>query len=183
MRNTPLAVIALLGLVASPALAQSQTAQPPPMQNPAMQAPAGGVRPGNVIGTRDSLPLSNRASNINRSDTASPIAPTLPLPNAERQTARGYLHAARDALAAGRTGQAQEALEMAETRALSRSVPPADARAPSNSAFIHQIGEARMALGRRDRNGALRIIDDVLGGVNQASSDGNNQVRPAGYTP
>jgi hypothetical protein len=39
-----------------------------------------GARPGNEIGTGQSLPTSNKASNIVPSDTGSVIAPRLPAP-------------------------------------------------------------------------------------------------------
>ncbi len=43
--------------------------------------PVTGARPGNVIGTGQSLPLSDKASNATSSDTRSVIAPRLPTPS------------------------------------------------------------------------------------------------------
>jgi hypothetical protein len=69
-------------------------------------------------------PTSNSASNINPGDTSSTIAPQLPTPaSGEDNAPTEYLIAARQALAAGRTGEAQEALERAETRLADRSTP------------------------------------------------------------
>ena len=86
--------------------------------------PQTGARPGNEIGTGSSLPFSDRASNITPQDTTSVIAPNLPSPPlGANASVRDFLTAARSALVQGRTGEAQQSLEMAETRALDRSVP------------------------------------------------------------
>jgi hypothetical protein len=84
--------------------------------------------PGKVVTGMPGLPsvepYSNRASNINSADTHSVIAPALPAVNlGPNATAADYLKAALNALAANRTGQAQTALENAETLLLTRSVP------------------------------------------------------------
>jgi hypothetical protein len=148
-----LATAALLGLAVMPALAQT----------PSSLDSATGARPGHVPGIGTSLPLSDRASNIEPSDTRSSIAPTLPESSlGANATARDYLTAARSALVAGRTGQAQQSLEMAETRALDRSVEPSLASEPSHSQFINRIGEARHALGDGDSKRAISIIDLAL---------------------
>ncbi len=128
------------------------------------QAQAPIARPGNDIGTGQSLPLSNNASNITANDSHSLIAPRLPTPAvSESAPPAMFLRAARDALAAGRTGEAQEALERAETRALSRPVRPSLARQPSGSPLVQQIAQARTALSGGDRQGAIRLIDSALG--------------------
>ena len=77
-------------------------------------------------------PTSNKASNIGAADTASPIAPALPSPDlGPGAPPLAFLHAARAALATGRTGEAQQALEMAETRLLDRSTPLFQTNDPS----------------------------------------------------
>ena len=153
MRYFNIAAIALLSLSSLPSLAQS----------PAGMDPATGARPGHEPGVGISLPQSNKASNIGPADTQSMIAPTLP------QAAVGdnadtieFLRAARMALIAGRTGQAQQSLEMAETRALDRAVPLGMTNTPSNSPFVARIRDARLALGNGDRNQAIQLIDSVL---------------------
>ena len=167
MRTSLLLTAALLGLTAAPAWAQAPTT-------------GDVVRPGNVIGTGQSMPRSASSSNNSSADTSSMIAPNLPSPGLGASASpRDYLLAARTALAAGRTGEAQEALEMAETRTLSRSTAPTDARTPSRSSFVGKIADARTALGHKDRNGTMRILDDLLSGTNEASADGNDGVRTA----
>src|SRR5262249_14279754 len=122
-----------------------------------------GARPGNEVGTGSSLPLSDRSSNIGPRDTGSSIAPNLPPPPVgEDAPVQAYLQAARSALIAGRTGEAQQALEMAQTRALDRSVPLFQTNAPSRNPLVDKIGQARAALGTRDRGRAVQIIDEAL---------------------
>jgi hypothetical protein len=130
----------------------------------AQDIPNSGARPGNEIGTGSSLPLSDRASNIGPGDTRSSIAPNLPGPPVgEDAPVQAYLQAARSALIAGRTGEAQQALEMAETRTLDRSVSSFQTSTPSRNPLVDKIGQAREALGARDRGRAVQIIDDALG--------------------
>jgi hypothetical protein len=72
------------------------------------------------------------------------------------------LQDARQALAAGRIGEAQEALERAETRALARSVRPSRAGTPSDQDIVEQINKAREAVAAQDRLRALQAIDEAL---------------------
>ena len=155
MRFVSLATIAVIGMTAMAALAQS----------PAAIDPATGARPGHQPGTGDSLPRSNNASNIVPGDTRSTIAPTLPPSGiGENAAPQDYLRTARMALIAGRTGQAQQSLEMAETRALDRSVAPSQASTPIDTRFVSRIRDARRALGDGDRKRAIELIDDALSG-------------------
>ncbi len=148
MRSTLLTTAAILGLLTLPALAQTQPI----------------ARPGNPIGTGDSLPLGNNASNISGADTHSTIAPRLPTPDVGPDASpQQLLRAARQALTANKTG-AQEALEMAETRTLDRSVPPALANDPSHRPLVKVITDARDALAAGDKAGAIRMIDTALRG-------------------
>ena len=127
--------------------------------------PATGARPGHVPGVGTSLPLSNNASNITPGDARSPIAPTLPSPAVgDTGGPHIYLKAARDALTAGKTGLAQESLEMAETRVLDRSVAPSAADVPAQGRLAGLIRDARMALGAGDRARAISLIDQALAG-------------------
>ena len=152
MRCVYLATVALLGMTAVSALAQA----------PVMD-PATGARPGHVPGVGTSMPQSDKASNIVPADTRSNIAPTLPASGVgENAGPYDYLRAARVSLVAGRTGQAQQSLEMAETRALDRSVAPDQAAAPSSSGFISQISDARRALGDGNSKHAIELIDLAL---------------------
>ena len=134
-------------------------AQPvPPGANPDT-----GARPGNDIGTGASLPLSDKAGNITPDNAQSVIAPNLPSPPiGENATPRDYLVAARAALVVGRTGEAQQALEMAETRALDRSVPLFQTNVPSGNPLIADIRNALLALGAGDRMKAVQIIEAAI---------------------
>ncbi len=72
------------------------------------------------------------------------------------------MRAARTALLQGRTGEAQQALEMAETRALDRSVPLFQTNALSKSPLVDTIQRALKALGAGDRAGAVQYIEQAL---------------------
>ncbi len=108
-------------------------------------------------------PTSTHASNIDAQDTTSPIAPALPSPDlGPGASPVQFLHAARSALATGRTGEAQQAMEMAETRLLDRSTPLFQTNDPSRNPLIKQIGEARRALGSGDRAQSMQLLDSAL---------------------
>jgi len=119
-----------------------------------------GARPGNEIGTGQSLPRSDTAGNINAATTSSELAPNLPSPQADDIGA--LLAEARADLAAGRTGAAQEALERAETRALDRSIPVGTERVPAQSPLVEASSQARAAIASGDIRGAIAIIDRAL---------------------
>jgi hypothetical protein len=149
---TPI-VLAMAMIVSAPALAQV-----PPGANPET-----GARPGNEIGTGSSLPYSDKASNITPQDTRSLIAPNLPSPPlGANASVRDYLAAARSALLQGLTGETQQSLEMAETRALDRSVPLFQTNAPSKDPLIGEIQQALNALSAGDRTLTLRTIEAAL---------------------
>lgn len=152
MRPRQFAVAATLALIALPAFAQTMPT-------------VDGARPGHAVGVGASEPSSSRASNITSADTKSTIAPTLPSPDVGLDaTPFEYLRSARAALVAGQTGQAQQALEMAETRVLARVVPPGQMTGPMESQFVAQIREARRAIGAGDSPAAISLIDRALAG-------------------
>jgi hypothetical protein len=158
MRRILFATVALLGLGVANAHAQTPAPQPPQADTTMP-----GVRPGHVPGVGESLPLSNKASNIDATDTHAAIAPTLPSPAIGGDAGPdAYLHAARDSLVAGRTGEAQQALEMAETRVLDRVIPPGGTAAASDNNTVARITDARTALGGGDTANAIRLIDLAL---------------------
>jgi hypothetical protein len=108
-------------------------------------------------------PVSNTASNINAHDERSDIAPALPSPNLPAgQKPSAYLRAAEGALAAGHTGQAQESLEMAQTRMLDRSVAQGQTNNPSDNPTVAQITQALQALAAKDRAASLRSIQTAI---------------------
>jgi hypothetical protein len=151
MRKMFLLSAAMLGLAAAPAFAQNAT------QN------ANGARPGNIPGTNNSLPLGTTASNIVSSDTRSDIAPHLPTPRVgDDGTVVQYLRDAQTSLNARRTGEAQQALEMAETRALDRSTPVSAASTPDQNPVVKQISQALESLGRRDMAATNNAISQAM---------------------
>jgi hypothetical protein len=146
--------VVMLGIGTTTSLGQSTL--PPPASD-------AGARPGNETGTGSSLPRSDRSSNIDRGDTRSTIAPNLPSPSiAPGSGPRDYLAAARNALLRGRTGEAQQALEMAETRVLDRSVPLGQTGVPSGNPVVAEIERALHALAAGDRGAAVQIIEAVM---------------------
>jgi hypothetical protein len=157
-----IALASLCGVPASvPAMAQSGTLTPqgvPPGTNVET-----GARPGNQIGTGMSMPMSTRASNLGPADTRSPVAPNLPAPPlGENSPPSAYLRAAQGALSAGRTGEAQQALEMAQTRMLDRSVPMGQTNRPSDNPVVGQISQALRALSVGDRATAAQMTQTAL---------------------
>jgi hypothetical protein len=127
-----LATAGLLGMVAVSALAQA----------PSMNA-----------GARDIVPA----------DTSTSIKPALPGSGlGVDASSSDYLRSARDSLASGRTGQAQQSLEMAETRALAGSDTPDQAKLPSGRSRVAEIRNALHALGNGDRAQAIQMIDVAL---------------------
>jgi hypothetical protein len=134
-------------------------AQPAPPGMAGGAAPMPGARPGNDVGSGMSLPMGTRASNIDSQDTHAVIAPNLPTPDLGEDAPIGaYLHAAEGALATGRTGEAQQALEMAQTRLLDRSVPLGQTGVPSDNPAVQQISRALQALAAGDRAGCMSAI-------------------------
>jgi hypothetical protein len=143
----------------APAYAPAPSYTPPPTYSAGPPA----ARPGHSPGEGISYPLSNSASNIAPGDTRSTIAPTLPTPALGPGAGPvQYLQAARASLAAGRTGEAQQSLEMAQTRLLDRSVPYNAVNTPSANPAVAQISEALRALGAGDRMRAMQIIDATI---------------------
>jgi len=162
MRSLALSMTILAGLTGAPAFAQT-TAPIAPQGVPVGADPATGARPGNEIGTGSSLPMGNRASNIDQNNTRSVIAPNLPSPNVgSNATAGDYLYAAQAALQAGRTGEAQQSLEMAQTRLLDRSVPQAQTNDRSDNPAVSQISMALKALAAGDRAQTMQLIQSAM---------------------
>jgi len=149
MRVQALAAIAVLTLAALPATAQID--------------PATGARAGRMPGEGQSYPLSPNASNIAGGNATSTIAPTLPSPSiAQDATPQQLLLYAKNALTAGQTGLAQEAMERAQTRLLDRSTPLFQTDRPSAHPGVAAISNALRALGSGDRAGAISGIDAAI---------------------
>jgi len=136
---------------------------PPTSVAPAGANQATGARPGNVIGTGMSMPMGNTASNIDGRDTRSQIAPNLPSPElGPNATPADYLRAAQGALQAGRTGEAQQALEQAQTRLLDRSVAYGQTNNPSDNPAVAQITQALHALAAGDTGQCMQLIRTAM---------------------
>ncbi len=174
MRQFTLPCALLFGVASSAALAQSPVVPVGPQGVPPGANPATGARPGNDIGTGMSLPMGTTASNINPTDTRSEIAPNLPSPAiVENATAPDYLVAARNSLAAGRTGEAQQSLEMAETRLLDRSTPLFQTNTPSGNPAVAQISQALQALAANDTSRCMQLIEAAIPNARMAETAAN----------
>jgi hypothetical protein len=154
MHKTIVTAAALLSLTGVSALAQT----PPSGTNPTT-----GARYGHEPGVGESLPHSDKASNISHGKQQAAVAPTLPKSGlGDNATSADYLRAARASLVAGHSGQAQQSLEMAETRALDRSVAQGETNVPSDSPMVSRIRDALHALGSRNNKKAVVFIDQAL---------------------
>ena len=162
MRSLALSFTILAGLAGAPVLAQTGVPVTPQGVPPGAN-PATGARPGNDIGTGMSMPMGTRASNIDAADTRSVIAPNLPSPPLDRNaSAADYLRAAQTALQADRTGEAQQSLEMAQTRLLDRSVPMGQTNNPSDNPAVTQVSQALRALAAGDRAQTMQLIQSAI---------------------
>jgi hypothetical protein len=128
-------LVLLATVLATPALAQ--TLSPPPRNLGMLPKPVP-VDGGLVVAP---LPSQNLSED-------SPVA--------------AFLHAASQALTAGRKAEAIEALERAETRALTRDVRPSTADQPSKQKLVETITAARNAVAAGDDLPARILIDDAL---------------------
>ena len=78
-----------------------------------------------------------------------------------------FLRAAEGALVAGRADEAQEAMEMAQTRLLGRSVPLGTTGIPSEQPAVKLISQGLQALAAGDRATCLRMIQAALQATGQ----------------
>ena len=119
-------------------------------------------------------PRPAQPSNINP-PVQSDVAPRLPVPPLPPNApVRAFLSAAQEAIQAGRTGEAQSALERAEVRLLNRNEltgadparpgPPGDQPGDQlgDQPGVSAIEAALTALGAGDTAQALRVIDGLL---------------------
>ena len=114
------------------------------------------------------LPIDRPASNITPFDAYSVTAPALPVPPVPSADPPSvFFVAARDAVQAGRTGEAQEALERAETRLLDRTLPSPAAPLAGNRQAVLAMVVARRALAVHDRQGAITAIDAALAAIDR----------------
>jgi len=162
MRSLAMSFTVLVGLAATPVLAQTGVPVTPQGVPPGT-SPVTGARPGNEVGTGMSMPMSTRSSNIDSRDTRSVIAPNLPSPVLGPDAGPvDYLRAAQASLQAGRTGEAQQSLEMAQTRLLDRSVPLGQTNTPSDNPAVTQVSQALRALAAHDRALTMQLIQSAI---------------------
>jgi hypothetical protein len=107
-------------------------------------------------------PRSNAASNLPGQPDRPSVAPSLPAPPVTGRKPSDFLRAAQGALATGRTGEAQQALEMAQTRMLDRSVPLGQTNVPSDNPTVTQISQALRDLGTGNRAATMKSIETAL---------------------
>lgn len=147
----------IITLFVAPLAAQAQLARSTTPIDSNYGAPSATAYQGGV-----GSPFSSRASNIQGSGAHAEIAPRLPSPDVGGDDAHAFLVAANQALIRNQTGAAQEALERAETRILTRSTDPADANRPDTQSMARAIADARLALGQNDARRARGIIEHIL---------------------
>jgi hypothetical protein len=159
LAQTALAQTAL----AQTALAQTALAQTALAQTaPAQTAPA---LPGKQ-------PTSTVPTNTGAGDTRTLWSPQLPPPPIDDNASpAAFVKAAEAAIAAGRLGEAQEAIERAESRALDRSVRPSRAGEPSHQPLVQQLAQARRALGAGDAAGAMASLTAALANPDSDARD------------
>jgi hypothetical protein len=114
------------------------------------------------------IPLLVAASSAASAQSTIPVSNTVlaPLPSptlAEGVKPSDALRAAQGALIAGNLGEAEQALEMAETRMLDRSVALGETNNPSDNPTVGQISEARRALTAHDRAACMAAIQTAIG--------------------
>jgi hypothetical protein len=135
-------------------------------------------------GTGESGPASSTASNIDSADTHSTIAPHLPSPRlGENAGPERYLEVAEKALKAHKTGEAQQALEMAETRLLDRSTEAGGASQPDNNPRIAAVTAARKSLADKDWAGARRNIQTAMNGHSVGEAEPSSGAMSSGAAP
>jgi hypothetical protein len=122
-------------------------------------------------GTGESGPASSQASNINGADTHSVIAPHLPSPDVgENASPDRYLKVAERALRMHKTGEAQQAMEMAETRLLDRSTAPSAANTPDDAPRVQAVSTALRDLAAKDWAGAHKAILEAMNAGDHAQA-------------
>ena len=80
-----------------------------------------------------------------------------------------------------KTGLAQQALEMAETRLLDRSTLASQASTPDDDPEVQALRRARQALGRRDMHAAQAAIREALNDAPGAAGTPTSDVMPPTY--
>jgi hypothetical protein len=139
----------LLAIAATPALAQT---------------------PPDATGGKE--PMSTAPANVGPASTKTLWSPQLPAPAiGDDAPPAAFVKAAQGAIAANRLGEAQEAIERAESRALDRSVRPSKAGQPSRQVLVQQLAAARQALASGDKAGAMNQLSQALANPDASEKD------------
>ncbi|HET6182711.1 MAG TPA: hypothetical protein VFA03_03845 [Acetobacteraceae bacterium] len=166
MRSVILSFTVLSALAAAPALAQMTQVQ-------GQQDQSAMLPNGELPAPPQHVPVVNHPTNLTPQDTRSTISPALPQPpvgpNAD---ATQYLQAAQAAVQSGRLGEAQSALEDAETWLLNRSVPLGAVNQPDPSPAVNNINQALQALANHDRGQTLALIQQTIPMTQQMAMQG-----------
>jgi len=94
--------------------------------------------------------------------------PALPAPALDDNApASAFLRAAQSAVIGNRLGEAQQGLEMAQTRLLDRSVPLFQTNTPSNHPALAPLAAAVRAVIAGDREAAIREIQTAMPLIDQ----------------
>jgi hypothetical protein len=108
------------------------------------------------------------------------LAPLPPVRLRLNATPQEYLQAAQRALQQRQGGRAENALERAETRLLSRSTTPSEAGEPNNSPLIQQIAAARKAAHKRQWNEAQQALNQAMNNPELAQPSGGGSANAVG---
>lgn len=119
------------------------------------------AQPDPRFGTNTAMPAGNAVVLPVQMPQAS-ITRGLPSPSVDGDLPSDYLRVAQGALAAGRAREAHEALEMAQTRMLDRSVPIGQTYRPSDNPTVHEIAQALQALTSGDRTMCMQLIQAAI---------------------
>ncbi len=106
--------------------------------------------------------MQDAGSLLGGAASQSGLAGKLPIPQVPNDSALSYLKAARNALAGGKKGLAQEALERAESRLLTRDVAPSQAGSAISDPSVGEISKALQALASGQNSTAIQILDALI---------------------
>jgi len=102
------------------------------------------------------------AQTLTAEERAAIVSPLPPPSVDDNARPSEFLRAAQTSLIGGRTGETRQALEMAQTRMLDRSVPLFQTQNPSEDRAVRLIAQALEALTTGDREACIRLIQDAI---------------------
>jgi hypothetical protein len=115
-------------------------------------------------------PSTDSPSGVGSAGAGGLASTALPAPPVDANAPpTAFLRAAQSAMLVGRNGEAQEALEMAQTRLLDRSVPLFQTNNPSQNPAVREISLALQSLAVGNRETALRHIQAAIATADQVA--------------